>query len=310
MKKASKPGNIPKKRSAAYSGSGTSDGDVAAPASKKKRPTRKGSKSNRERHRERSSKRFISHVGKLRRNDIVARRGRMSPKVNALYMRLRKDMSEFDSAGMSQWAVRFYDHHGVRNKFLRVSADGEPNISNPDGVKGGGRGVFATREIWEFETLCPYVSHVRERACDPSLECEYCLRIDKHTFLCSREAKYDSGYLMMAERREVKMQHAGVNMDEPCPENFGRYVNTLLPGQPDEGRFNAEFEASPDGLPAVYLKATRKILEGEEILAPYGNLYFGPPSPPPNPHITETGTVCSSDDEDLDDYWRPGKLSK
>jgi hypothetical protein len=103
--------------------------------------------------------------------------------------------------------TEFYERSTYPHRDIRLSEDGEVNVSNPTGKKGGGRGVFAVRDIPSGTTLCPYVNVVQKKRCQDEA-CEYCLMLRPGLYLCARNIRYDEGYfaachvaLLSAERR-------------------------------------------------------------------------------------------------------------
>ena len=307
MRLPPKPGNIPKKKTVAKLGSDSSGGVV--PVLKKKR-TRKGSKKNRERHKKRAQKKYVSKVKLLRAHDIRvraggARIGIVYPKIHPKIMS-HDDISRWDDQGYSAMVRGFYDRHGDYNRYLILSEDGEKNISNPDGELGGGRGVFAREDIPAGKALCPYVGLSKSRPCPFDDLCQYDLRVDKAFYLCARHQLYDSAYLALHNREFFGP--SGLDSRTKSEPNYGRFVNTVLPDQVQPGCFNAKFEHCRDGHTCIFIQSLRDISKGEEILVDYGSLYFTAPgcaSP-----VSETGTIMGSDseDEDLDDVWKPSTV--
>ena len=72
----------------------------------------------------------------------------------------------------------------------------------------------------------------------------------------------------------------------PCPPNFARYINSIcvhdaskinghsLDRGLDDRRFNVSFEFDPCGRTEVWVRSTRYIKAGEEILVDYGGKHI------------------------------------
>ena len=65
----------------------------------------------------------------------------------------------------------FYASHGESNRYLTVSEGA--NVSNPSGVKGGGKGVFARTDIPKGTLVCPYLGKLRAKHCPAVDLCQY-----------------------------------------------------------------------------------------------------------------------------------------
>jgi hypothetical protein len=166
----------------------------------------------------------------------------------------------------SPLVVDFYSEHAGGLKYLEVRESA--NASNPEGLPGRGRGVFATRAIASGELLCPYVGKAQPSPCAASLDCGFCLRMAVGLFICARAVSYDIGYLMGDD--VVTRMHC-MSAQTACPPNYARYINTVMHGV--ESDFNCMFAPCPDGLDSMLVYATRAISEGEELLIDYGDMF-------------------------------------
>ena len=290
---------IPKKKKSVKISSLPSGGSQApAGGQKKKRPRRKGGKKAKQRQKKRQLKKWFSKIWAKRAEDRRNRGskfaiGKVTPLVLLSWGKLAEKHTD-----MSQGAFDFYCAHEGGNRVLRLSRDGEANVSNPTGKKGGGRGVFARKEITRGTILCPYAGEVHGRACLASVGCQYDLMIDKSTYLCAGKVLFDIGYHMMDDMYNPR--NAGVKHVAPSEPNYGRYFNTLLAvngERPEEEDFNVFFEVCSHGHDIVYARARCNIPKGTELLVDYGALYD---LVVPTPDVDEGyGTGCDSEDEDF-----------
>ena len=177
----------------------------------------------------------------------------------------------------------FYVSHGESNRYLTVSEGA--NVSNPSGVKGGGKGVFARTDIPKGTLVCPYLGKLRAKHCPAVDLCQYDMLLGDRGVICAREITHDVGYLY--DNWEVKTDHGfrkGAILNEaPCPPNYARYVNSLTKEQLGGGaKFNCRFDEiasdvdgneDPDVI-EVFLKTLRDISAGEELLASYGDTFI------------------------------------
>ena len=174
----------------------------------------------------------------------------------------------------SEEVANFYQEHGLENLLVRVSAG--VNISNPSGAEDGGKGVFASARISKGTWVCPYIGRMQGSACSKAKACQYDMQLRKGVFVCARKCRYDMGYLYGHAETEDRSTDRGlrkgaIRAEEPCPPNYGRYVNTLTKAQLDEGRkFNCRFVSLGGKSEEVFLEALRDIEVGEELLASYG----------------------------------------
>jgi hypothetical protein len=176
---------------------------------------------------------------------------------------------------------QFYLRQGRENSWVEVKESS--NVSNPAGVPGGGKGLFA-REVIPADTyVCPYVGNIRKRACPAEQDCAYCLCVDKSYYLCARDAKYDMGYLYGKHYSDEMLNpylmrnpyryYNPVTVEAPCPPNYARYVNTLTEEQRKGKSFNCMFEGALDGHYVIYVKTTKEIKRGDELLVDYGSAF-------------------------------------
>lgn len=163
----------------------------------------------------------------------------------------------------SPQAMEFYESHPGLNRWVEVSE--RSNLSNPAGVVGGGKGLFAKVAIARGTKICPYVGHSRAKPCPAEEGCHYDMRFDKRTVICARELEYDFGYLMGFDNTTRGCRTLAM----PTPPNYGRYANSANEGQEDKN--NCVFEAVEDGHELIFLQADRDIAEGEELLVDYGS---------------------------------------
>jgi len=183
------------------------------------------------------------------------------PAVNT---RMHSDLYVSELASKYVMEHYYVNAGGLNYLAVRESA----NVSNPTGVAGSGRGVFATEEIAAGKLLCPYVGKARGSACAASEDCGYCLQMYAGLCICAREVEYDIAYLMYAD--VVTRKHC-LTERTACPPNYARYINTVMHGV--EADFNCEFLPTRDGLDSMLVYSTRVIEEGSELLIDYGNLF-------------------------------------
>jgi SET domain-containing protein len=112
------------------------------------------------------------------------------------------------------------------------------------GVPGAGNGLFATRPFVRGENICPYLGDVLSREetderYGPENTAPYSLEISRNRI-----------------------------MDSACKRGLGAWVNHA-----PAARTNARFVISSRNPPVVWVRATKKIPAGREILLSYGNLY-------------------------------------
>ena len=243
------------------------------PKPKKKRRNR-CSKNSRAKNRAKCKQKFIT-LAKARRWE--AWRGRLAnyhgvrAQTIGPQIGVNEETKLYADANFSQQTTDFYAGHLYDNQLVTVS-EGE-NVSNPDGVKGGGKGVFADKDIPAHTRICPYVGKVQTHACDVSLECRYCMFLEEGYYICGRDEYYDLGYLTQVDK-ETWNGWKGMRTEQPCPPNYSRYINSLSEDQVDEGlSFNCSFELVDDGHDVMFIETTREIKQGEELLLDYGDSF-------------------------------------
>jgi hypothetical protein len=197
------------------------------------------------------------------------RRRNLYPKVSATWL---TQLAKVEDLGGSTQIHQFYEDHCIDNEYLRVSE--EANVSNPTGREWYGKGVFARKNIPKDVLLCPYVGYGRDKPCPRDKDdkrCCYDMRVRDGFYICAKDVRFDSRYLMLVKPSDERKPYDSVQCKRPCPPNYGRYVNTLTREQLKDGKtFNARFQLDQKE-ENVLLVATRKISEGEEILAYYGD---------------------------------------
>jgi hypothetical protein len=165
--------------------------------------------------------------------------------------------------------MEFYHSHAFGNKWLEVSD--RKNVSNPTGAKGGGKGVFAKKEIPPNTLLCPYVGRVFICACHGDEPCLYDLKVHDSYYICAREEKVDTVYFNITDV-ETYNGYKGNHTDSPSEPNYGRYFNTVKEGQ--GGAFNCSFEPDVDGYEVIFIwTGDRVVNAGEELLVDYGKSF-------------------------------------
>lgn len=239
------------------------------------RQCRKGGKGAKEKRRKKDQRQYLSKVQRLRAVEIRDRKGvpgagkMVGPIMNDAEPRLLSA-----TPGASPQTREFYYEHQGGLLDIRVTDDGEENISNPEGVKGLGRGVKAARDIQAGTRLCPYVGHARSTPCKAALECKYCLRLDKDCYMCAREHLYDVCYLVSLD---YDTRAPGVYCESQCPPNYARYINSVFAdadgSEPPDSAFNVEFDIVDDGFDVMFIKASRDIKQDEELLIDYGGQF-------------------------------------
>ena len=197
-------------------------------------------------------------------DDVYENRGNnknISPSIFVLDMTDERNITGADTNTALLYAL-----HGSKNKWVYVSE--QPNVSNPGGVEGGGKGLFARKPIPAGTRICPYVGI----KCGPGQACRTrrnAYRMRCHT-ACSIDAcdcLYDIGYLgMLRPLARVK---------RPCPPNYGRYCNTIDSTNPAQRSlaYNCHWEGSDEGYEEVWLYASVDIATDTELLSDYGNEY-------------------------------------
>ena len=128
--------------------------------------------------------------------------------------------------------------------------------------------MFAKCDIPAGVRVCPYVGEHKNCPCPPEVGCEYDLQMDREIFVCARNVPMDIGYLQSAypdkDHSFIKSKHAN-------SPNYGRYFNTAMGKDLLD---NCLFDIAGDGLDAMFIKTSRDIKEGEELLVDYGDYFF------------------------------------
>ena len=133
--------------------------------------------------------------------------------------------------------------------------------------------------------MCPYLGKLRAKSCPAEQLCQYDMLLGDLGVICAREVTHDVGYLF--DNWEDKTDHGfrkgAIFNEAPCPPNYARYVNYLTKEQLDGGaKFNCRFDevaSDVDGnedpnVLEVFLKTTRDISAGEELLVSYGSSFI------------------------------------
>jgi hypothetical protein len=229
---------------------------------KSSKPCRKGGKAAKERRKLKGWKKYKAWIIGQRMHSHLARMpgarlNCVEPKVGAQDSILLGIIDDH-----SPQTLGFYEEHGLENKLVQVSD--RANLSNRDGVAGGGKGLFAIAPIAKDVRVAPYVGEPRTRACRESVGCQYDLRLAPDLVLCAGKELYDMGYLMGWEiaTRAVR------TMEAPCPPNYARYCNC------DGEDPNCAFVVLEDGHDVIFLTTLRDIEEGEELTVDYGNQFI------------------------------------
>lgn len=247
--------------------------DSSVPAQevkKSKRANRSGAGCKRRKQRKKEEK-YLGKVRLVRRTETLSRASQLSlgnAQVKEAVGPFIGSRADADShhVNVSRDTLDFYDAHPYGNEKLEVSE--RANVSNPSGLPGKGKGVFALKELAAGTRLCPYVGKLQARPCAVELECQYDLRLADKLFLCARDKLYDIGYLAASNMpKQNPLQH--VREAVPTEPNFGRYFNT---GK-SEADNNCTFEIAGDGFDAIFLQSARAIRKGEELLVSYGNQF-------------------------------------
>ena len=219
-------------------------------------------------------RKFLRNVQDKRRGAIDGRlenvQTRLLPAGGVLMPEVFADPERWlTSARRSSPQTReFYLEHPLRNKLLLLSEG--PNVSNPEGVPGKGKGVFAACDLPADTRLCPYLGKRQSRPCSATEQCQYDLLMYKGCVACAREVLYDTGYLIVAD--EASLGH-GIKAACPSPPNYGRYFNTLFDERAD-CEFNCVFEIVDDGCDAMFIHTSRAVKAGEELLIDYGGHFL------------------------------------
>ena len=257
---------IPKKPTSSSSSSSSPAEPLAKKSGKKKRPNRTG-KGHKKKRQLKAFPLFVKKIRKKRKDQLRTRAARavggiksVGPKIS-----VQKSVMLTGAPAVSQETMDFYSDHPFVNKYLEVSE--RPNVSNRDGIAGGGRGVFAKCDIPAGVRVCPYVGQHKNCPCAPEVECQYDLQLDAGIFICARDILEDIGYLQSAYPDK---DHTFIKADRPNAPNYGRFFNTAMGGVLD----NCTFEIAGDGLDAMFIETSRAISKGEELLVDYGDYFY------------------------------------
>lgn len=278
---------IPKKsRPLPESSSSSSEPPAAkAPPAKKKRK-RPPSAARAEKSREKSKEK-LGEKTRTKRKKSARERGSSQSYYNGgankvgPFVCVEKDRLLTGAPDVSDETMDFYFENWLENNFLEVRESS--NVSNPDGILGGGKGVFAKKLIPAGTRVCPYVGAHRSKPCPSELQCQYDLRLERGFYICGRDTLYDVGYLMAAN---PERHQAFVTAEMKCPPNYGRFINTATAGLKN----NCRFELAGDGLDAMFVSALRNVEKGEELLVDYGEWFTIAPD-----DVSDAGTEIASD---------------
>ena len=267
----------------------SSGASSSAKGQKKKRPNRT-SKAHRAKVQSKQRKKLIKNVRVKRKEELRERGPSVAysnygrgcavsfPKISVMQERLLTGTTDVSEETMS-----FYRDHWYQNQYLEVSE--RPNVSNPGGESGRGKGVFAKKFIPAGTRVCPYLGRCQSGRCAPDVACQYDLQLERGFFLCAREKMYDIGYLQVTNQER---DHSFITEDAPCPPNYGRYFNTASGADRVN---NCSFEIAGDGLDAMFIETTYPVAAGEELLVDYGKKFF-------IPETTYSESECGSEVEE------------
>ena len=261
-------GLIPKKPDTSPKSSSSQSKPVAKVPKKKKHRRNRTGKGHKEKRQQMARLVFQRKIRKKRKESLSIRGACLSagkesvgPKISVL-----KSVMLDGAPLVSQETVDFYSEHPLSNRYLEVSE--RANASNLKGVPGEGKGVFAKCDIPAGVRVCPYVGKHKNCPCPPEVGCEYDLQMDREIFICARNILEDIGYLQSAYPDK---DHSFIKAEHPNSPNYGRYFNTAMgKGLLD----NCLFDIAGDGLDAMFIKTSRDIKEGEELLVDYGDYFF------------------------------------
>ena len=245
------------------------------PPKKKSRKTHRGrrGKGAKNRASDKARKSMIRSVKWLRswerrnRYCLADSRVHISPGLAAGY---RTMLGDYETLGNSTAVAEFYATHNGEHSWIEVSE--RPNVSNPTGEPGKGKGVFAKRDLLPGTMLCPYVGKTYDKRCDPERGCHYDMKVGENYYVCAHDLPYDIGYLYFVEPADRPHGYLDVTqVGCPAPPNYGRYFNSLSKAQQDEGRkFNVTFEGEETGLHVIWLETSDFVKAGDELLVDYG----------------------------------------
>ena len=114
----------------------------------KKKPSRKRqSAASRENQQAKRRVNYVKKTKDLRSESFKMRDPTHHPtgEVVSPQIKFHDTLTKYDH--LSSLVTVFYEGSSWPHRDIRLSEDGEVNVSNPTGKKGGGRGVFAVRDI-------------------------------------------------------------------------------------------------------------------------------------------------------------------
>jgi hypothetical protein len=239
-----------------------------------KRPhKRRSSKGSRDKNNKKHSERYHREAGSKRADGYRERLGTegITYKSVGPLIPVNEERKMVKSRDCSEETSDFYWRHPDVNHWIEVSE--RSNLSNPEGVKGGGKGVFAIKDIPAKTRICPYVGKIRSGRCSPDKQCMYDLRLDKDYYLCARDEVYDTGYFSQKDQ-ETWNGGRGLLTTVCCPPNYGRFINSLTAAQLADGMdYNCTMEHVDDGHDVVFIETTEAVQKGEELVMDYGTSF-------------------------------------
>lgn len=191
--------------------------------------------------------------------DTIDRPG--APTITVVpYLGTLQPQSPWLSQQVNPFTEFFYRLHPGTNSLLEVRSG--VNVANPLGTNSQ-RGVFTTCDVEDGTILCPYLGRLGNQDSGSG----YSMRLSRNQYIDAELTMYDTGYFMYLRR--------GGHAHRPCPPNYGRYVNSIRRRDSRQRhlQYNAVFEASEDGYEEVWIRASRDIPSGSEVLVDYGSMY-------------------------------------
>ena len=127
------------------------------------------------------------------------------------------------------------------------------------------QGVFSRRPIPAGTKICPYVGEIYKRQPKHG---EYVMEVSACTYIDAEHDPVDVGYLYFLD--------AAVSDVLCCPPNYGRYINTIYPGDVLIGAYsyNCSFRGYESGLVVVWVESLVDIPAGVELLVDYGPAFL------------------------------------
>jgi hypothetical protein len=280
--------NLIKKRVAKSSAESADSSAPVQEAKKAKRRPRCG-QGCKKRKQQKKEKDYLNAVRKIRNVETRQRNDEMGRASSGPFIG-SEAAAKSHCYNVSSETTSFYVSQVYGNDMLDVLECA--NVSNPEGLPGKGKGVFAAKFIAARTCLCPYVGVVQKRPCPEELHCQYDLRLADNLFYCARDKLYDIGYLAASSNVPGQNPMSHVKEDGRCPPNYGRYFNTGM----SENDNNCVFEIAGDGFDAIFLYSARDIKKGEELLVSYGD-QFKIQVGDRDVSDDDNRTVCDSDDD-------------